>query len=221
MNIMYRVPAIAIGIPTQANSKKPKGLKPASTKALEAIRFGGVPIIVKMPPKAMPNASGSSCLEAGSLAAEQMPSTTGIRQAVVPVLDKKPDRTAPMIMIPSIRLFSLVPNTETTFFPMFCASPVWNIAAPTTNMPANRSTEELERPEKTALGVMKPNRPQATAPPIDVTASGISSVMKSKAITASSNKNCTSGVMIINSFSPENNSLAEAGNRQYSRTIYG
>lgn len=68
--------------------KKPKGLKPASTKALEAIRFGGVPIIVKMPPKAMPNASGSSCLEAGSLAAEQMPSTTGIRQAVVPVLDK-------------------------------------------------------------------------------------------------------------------------------------
>ncbi|MFQ9936099.1 MAG: hypothetical protein ACLRXQ_09000 [Phascolarctobacterium faecium] len=35
---------------------------------------------------------------------------------------------------------------------------------------------------------MKPNRPQATAPPIDVTASGISSVMKSKAITASSNK---------------------------------
>ena len=89
MNIMYRVPAIAIGIPTQANSKKPKGLKPASTKALEAIRFGGVPIIVKMPPKAMPNASGGSCLEAGSLAAEQMPSTTGIRQAVVPVLDKK------------------------------------------------------------------------------------------------------------------------------------
>ncbi|MFQ9936101.1 MAG: hypothetical protein ACLRXQ_09010 [Phascolarctobacterium faecium] len=42
-------------------------------KALEAIRFGSVPIIVKMPPKAMPNASGSSCLEAGSLAAEQMP----------------------------------------------------------------------------------------------------------------------------------------------------
>lgn len=113
-----------------------------------------------------------------------------------------------MIMIPSIRLFSLVPNTETTFFPMFCASPVWNIAAPTTNIPANRSTEELERPEKTALGVMKPNSPQATAPPIEVTASGISSVMKSKAITASSNKNCTSGVMIINSFSPENNSLA-------------
>ena len=26
---------------------------------------------------------------------------------------------------------------------------------------------------------------------------------------------------VINSFSPENNSLAEAGNRQYSRTIYG
>ena len=123
MNIMYRVPVIAIGIPTQANSKKPKGLKPASTKALEAIRFGGVPIIVKMPPKAMPNASGSSCLEAGSLAAEQMPSTTGIQAGRRAGIRQKPDRTAPMIMIPSIRLFSLVPNTETTFFPNVLRQP--------------------------------------------------------------------------------------------------
>ena len=91
---------------------------------MEAIRFGGVPIIVKMPPKATPKASGSSWREAGNLAAAQMPITTGIRQAVVPVLDKKPDKTAPTIMIPSIRLFSPVPNMRTTFLPMFCARPV-------------------------------------------------------------------------------------------------
>ncbi|MFQ9936100.1 MAG: hypothetical protein ACLRXQ_09005 [Phascolarctobacterium faecium] len=54
-----------------------------------------------------------------------------------------------MIMIPSIRLFS---GTEYRdyFFPMFCASPVWNfIAAPTT---VCRQIGVPELDGKTALG---------------------------------------------------------------------
>jgi hypothetical protein len=56
--------------------------------------------------------------------------------------------------------------------------------APTTNMPANRTTVELDRPLNTCFAGINPNRPQAMEPAIAVTARGIISVTKNKAITA-------------------------------------
>jgi hypothetical protein len=52
-------------------------------------------------------------------------------------------------------------------------------------MPANRTTVELDRPLNTCLAGINPNKPQAIEPAIAVTARGIISVMKNKAMTAS------------------------------------
>ena len=60
-------------------------------------------------------------------------------------------------------------------------------------MPANSTTVELERPLKTCLAGIRPNKPQATAPPIAVIAKGIISVTKNKAITANRIKHLIAG----------------------------
>ena len=59
-NIMYSIPAIETGIPIQANSKKPKGSRPAEVIAPTAIILGGVPTIVMIPPQPQANARGIS-----------------------------------------------------------------------------------------------------------------------------------------------------------------
>jgi hypothetical protein len=51
-------------------------------------------------------------------------------------------------------------------------------------MPANRTTVELDRPLNTCFAGINPSRPQAIEPAVAVTARGIISVMKNKAITA-------------------------------------
>ncbi len=76
---------------------------------------------------------------------------TGKSAAQVPVLEDTEDMIAEINMTPSIRLFSLVPNARTTRSPIICARPVWNIAALMTNMPAKRTTVELDNPEKTVM----------------------------------------------------------------------
>ena len=124
-----------------------------------------------------------------------MPRTTGIRQAAVPVLDRTEDKPAPTIMIPNIKLFSLVPENLTIEIPIFCARPVWNMAAPTTNIPAKSTTVESERPEKTCLAGIKPKRPQAIAPLIAVIAKGISSVINNRATIANTIKHLIAGAI--------------------------
>ena len=120
------MPAIVIGIPIQAYSKKPNcssGI-PAAFKATFARIFGGVPIRVIVPPSPAANAKGINSREAEILALAQIPITTGIRQAVVPVLESTADISAAMIIMPNIRLFSPLPNIRTTPPPIFWASPV-------------------------------------------------------------------------------------------------
>ena len=46
------------GIPIQANSKKPKGCKPAAVIAPVAMMLGGVPTMVMIPPQPQANAKG-------------------------------------------------------------------------------------------------------------------------------------------------------------------
>ena len=130
-----------------------------------------------------------------------MPSTTGNKQAAVPVLESTEESAQPTSMIPNIKLFSPVPESFTTVAPIFCAKPVWKRAAPTTNMPANKTTVELERPLKTAFVGINPRSPQAIAPLIAVTAKGISSVTKNKATTANKIRHFTSALTIKPPFS--------------------
>ena len=56
--------------------------------------------------------------------------------------------------------------------------------APTTNIPANRTTVELDNPLNTCLTGIKPSKPQAMEAAVDVTARGMISVMKKIATTA-------------------------------------
>ena len=114
--------------------------------------------------------------------------TTGIRQATVAVFDETEDKTIVMTIKAIISLFSSVPDFFTTSTPIFCASPVWNIAAPMTNMPANNTTVEFDRPANTSAGVSTPRKPSAIAAPIAVTASGMISVAKKKAAMPSTAK---------------------------------
>ena len=94
------------------------------------------------------------------------------------------DKTAATAILPNIREFSPVPVNLTTVVPIFWASPVWNIAAPMTNIAANRTTVELDKPENTVFIGMMPRTPQAIAPAIAVTARGSNSVTKKNATKA-------------------------------------
>ena len=176
-------PTIESGMPIQANSKKPKGCKPLAESVALMRMFGGVPIIVMVPPTLAATARAMSCGETARRATAQICTTTGSRQATVAVFDETEDRMIVTIMMAAIRRFSPVPAAWTTVMPMRWARPVWNIAAPMTNMPAKSTTVEFDRPEKTCFGVRTPSRPRAIEAPIAVTASGMSSVTKKKAAT--------------------------------------
>jgi hypothetical protein len=69
--------------------------------------------------------------------------------------------------------------------------------APTTNIPANSTTVELDRPENTCFAGIKPSKPLAIAPAIAVTARGISSVTKKSAMTANIMRHFTAWDIII------------------------
>ena len=134
------------GMPMYANSKNPKVGSPAADSAPVTMTFGGVPIMVMVPPTLAAIARGINSLEAGILAAWQMPTITGIRHATVPVLEETEDRMIVTSMIAPIRRISPVPAFLTTAMPIASARPVLNIAAPITNMPPKSTTVELERP---------------------------------------------------------------------------
>ena len=87
------------GIPILANSKNPNVGSPAAARAPVTMTFGGVPIMVMVPPTLAAIASGINSLDAGILAAWQIPMITGIKQATVPVLDDTADSTMVTSMI--------------------------------------------------------------------------------------------------------------------------
>ena len=93
MKTVYTRIMIESGIPMNANSKNPKVGSPAAASAPVTITFGGVPIIVMVPPTLAAIANGISSLEGAIFAAWQIPMITGIRQATVPVLDDTEDKT--------------------------------------------------------------------------------------------------------------------------------
>ena len=162
------------GIPIAANSKNPKVGRPAVVRAPVTITFGGVPIMVMVPPTLAAIASGISSLEAGIFAAWQIPMMTGIRHATVPVLEDTEDSTMVTIMIAAISGISLVPAFLT-----------------------KRTTVELERPAYTALDGSTPRIPSMVHAAIAVTASGISSVMKRNAATARTHSVIIAGSIIF------------------------
>ena len=173
------------GTPILANSKNPKVGSPAAARAPVTMTFGGVPIMVIVPPTLAAIARGMSSLDAGILAAWQMPTITGIRQATVPVLEDREERTIVTSMIAAMSGISFVPAFLTTATPIASARPVLNIAAPMTNMPPKSTTVEFESPAYTCLDGSTPRMPSAVQAAIAVTASGISSVTNRNAATAS------------------------------------
>ena len=117
---------MVIGIPIYAYSKKENcssGI-PAVFRATFAMMFGGVPISVQVPPRPAANARGMRIRDGERFASLQTPMMTGMRQAVVPVFERKADMTAAMIMTPIISFVSLVPKTLTIRAPMSWARPV-------------------------------------------------------------------------------------------------
>ena len=116
---MKTIVAIVKGIPIQANSKKPNCVRPNLANVPLTIMFGGVPTIVLIPPTPAAKAIGINWRDAGILATAQIPTTTGSKAAVVPVLDKNADIIAVITMMASIKLFSLVPARDTTVSPIF------------------------------------------------------------------------------------------------------
>ena len=153
-----------------------------------AIMFGGVPTIVMVPPVFAATAKPISKGEHGILAATQIPISTGIKQATVPVFEAKDDMRIVSSIMAIMRGSSLVPTLRTTEFPIVCANPESNMAAPTTNIPANNTTVELDKPEKTSDGDNTPKKPKATLAPMAVTAKGISSVTNKNATTPKTTK---------------------------------
>ena len=61
---------------------------------------------VQVPPRPAAKARGIISRETGMCASLQIPITTGIRHAVVPVLDRKADMTAAITIMPTISLIS-------------------------------------------------------------------------------------------------------------------
>ena len=106
---MNTIVAIVKGMPIQANSKKPNGSIPNLDNVPLTMILGGVPTIVMIPPIPAANAKGINWRDAGILATAQIPTTTGSKAAVVPVLDKNADMVAVTSIIASIKPFSLVP----------------------------------------------------------------------------------------------------------------
>ena len=171
-------------MPIHANSKKPKGRRCAVSSVALMRMFGGVPIIVIVPPTFAAMASAMSCGETGICAVRQIWMTTGIRHATVAVFEETDERMIVMSMRAAISARSFVPDFLTTAMPICCASPVRNIAAPMMNMPAKRTTVGFDSPAKTCVGVSTPSSPRTIAALIAVTASGMTSVAKSTAATA-------------------------------------
>ena len=64
-------------------------------------------------------------------------------------------------------------------------------------MPANKTTVELDRPEKIIFSGITPNKPSAIAPPIEVIAKGIISVIKQMATTASTDNVIIAGLIRV------------------------
>ena len=153
--------------------------------------------MVMVPPTLAAIARGINSLEADTFAAWQIPITTGIRQATVPVLEDTEDIAMVTSITAAIRRTSLVPAFLTTATPIASARPVLNIAAPMTNIPPNRTTVELDRPAYTCLAGRTPRIPRTVQAAIAVTASGISSVTNRNAATARTHSVIMAGSIIF------------------------
>ena len=180
----YINPAIVIGPPAKANSKKPNCLNPAVPKTALIAKFGGVPTNVKVPPRPAAKANGIRILPLFQPAEFAIPIQTGNKTAVVPVLLKTDDRPAARTITPRVRPISLPPAIPTTLSPIALATPVSNKPAPTTNIPAKSITFVLDNPERAWPVVETPVQTNNTGTVIAVTANGISSVTKKNAANA-------------------------------------
>ena len=111
-------------MPIHANSKNPNGVRPLAPSVALMRMFGGVPIIVIVPPTFAATASAMSCGETGRRAAAQIWMTTGMRQATVAVFEDTDERMIVMSISAAINARSSLPDFLTTAMPIFCASPV-------------------------------------------------------------------------------------------------
>ena len=140
-------------MPTGRNEKKDNGSKPAPVSVSCMIRLGGVPMSVIMPPMLLAKASGMSRRLELVFALAAMLTTMGSISATVPVLLTNAPMADVTSMTSSSNRSSLLPASFRILLLIILASPVWNIAPPTTNRPIIMMTTELENPASPSSGV--------------------------------------------------------------------
>ena len=161
-----------MGRPILAYSKKPN-LRPVSCSRMPwAMRLPGAPISERLPPIAAAKTSGIRRRGRAKPALAAMPTTTGMRMAAVPVLERKPDMMPVMVMMAMMSCRSVLAK-RVTRAPMRFAMPVSKSAPPTMNMATKRMTFGSTKPWKAVLASRTPvtTRPMQTV--MAVTASGI------------------------------------------------
>ena len=169
------MPAIRIGKPTMAYSKKPKLCPVASSRTDCPIMLPGAPIRERLPPIAAANTSGIRSLDLLKPDFAAIPMTTGIRMAAVPVLERTPLISPTISMMAMIRLRSVFANFVTRP-PILFAIPVSNSAPPTTNIATNRMTLLSIKPAKASFHPRTPVTISPTHTIMEVKPSGIFSV---------------------------------------------
>ena len=111
---------------------------------------------VSIPPMLLAKAKGMSRRAGRVPVCVAMLTTMGIIKATVPVLLTKAPMTAVTTTTSRKRRRSLPPASFMIFWLTALASPVWNIAPPTTKRPTIMMTTEEEKPAKASSGVRMP-----------------------------------------------------------------
>ena len=187
------MPAINIGPPTMAYSKKPN-LSPRGSMVDCAIRFPGAPIRERLPPIAAANTKGIRSLDLFSPDFAAIPMTTGMSTAAVPVFESTPLISPTITIMATISWHSVLANLV-TIPPISLAIPVSNRAPPTMNIATNNITLVSINPPNACFTSKTPvtTRPEQTI--IDVSAKGIFSDTNITIANARNNKVIIAGLI--------------------------
>ena len=145
--IKSKVPIERHTMPAGRKEKNESRSNPALARVSSITRLGGVPIRVIIPPMLLANANGMRNRDVLIPALLAMLTTIGSIRATVPVLLTNAPITEVTPITSKNNFNSLFPASLSNRAPVIFASPVWNIAPPTTNSPIIIITIELENPD--------------------------------------------------------------------------
>ena len=161
---MNRMPPRATARPIGVKSNMAKLPVPCWARKPDTIRLGGVPIIVVMPPRMVPKASGISTRPGGSDRRPASCIATGISRAIAPTLFMKPDSSAPrptsaarLATMPALAGSRRAASTSTA--PELCSPRL------STSTQATVTTAGWPKPEKASAGATSPASTQASRAP--------------------------------------------------------